>query len=89
MCIVHEIPTLMTPEHFRFAKAALRLTDKEVAAATGIHRNTLRSVETGEASQRTLRQLRIYFEDHGVRFIETEDGSESGVLFKKTPRDEI
>jgi DNA-binding XRE family transcriptional regulator len=80
--MMHDLRTLMTPIHFRFAKAALRLTDKEVSAATGIHRNTLHAVETGQASDKILRTLRSYFEDQGVRFVSTDDDQETGVIFR-------
>ncbi len=74
-------PTL-TAEQFRMAKAALGVSNPEMSALTGLHRNTLNKADRGEATKATWALLRHTFESQGVEFI-SENGGGAGVRLKK------
>ncbi|MBY6056351.1 helix-turn-helix domain-containing protein [Leisingera daeponensis] len=61
----------MTPEQFKMAKAALGLSNPELAEATGLHRNTLNKVDKGEGKESTIQHLRLALEAQGIQFLET------------------
>lgn len=61
----------MTPEQFKMAKAALGLSNPDLAEATGLHRNTLNKVDRGEGKESTIQHLRLALEGQGVQFLES------------------
>lgn len=61
----------MTPEQFKMAKAALGLSNPELAETTGLHRNTLNKVDKGEGKESTIQHLRLALEAMGVEFLES------------------
>ncbi|MFV1592625.1 helix-turn-helix domain-containing protein [Phaeobacter sp. JH20_36] len=61
----------MTPEQFKMAKAALGLSNPELAEATGLHRNTLNKVDKGEGKETTIQHLRLSLQAQGVQFLES------------------
>jgi transcriptional regulator with XRE-family HTH domain len=59
----------MNPVQFRMAKAALDLSNRELAEATGIHRNTLNAMDNNKASPSTASHLRLWLEARGIEFL--------------------
>lgn len=74
-------PDLITVGQIRSAKAVLGLSNLQLQAATGLHRNTLSRLDAGDCSAKTLRILRIFFEGKGVVFIRIPSG-QRGILFE-------
>ena len=70
----------ITAAQVRMAKAALGLSNPQLAAETGLHRNTLNRAEKGEGRLATFDHLRRYFEAEGVVFI-PENGGPAGVRY--------
>ena len=77
---MHDAP--MTGDQFRMAKAALNLSNPQVAEMTGLHRNTLNKADKGDATNATWALLRLTFEQAGLEFI-PENGGGAGVRLKK------
>ncbi|WP_456769704.1 helix-turn-helix domain-containing protein [Bradyrhizobium sp. USDA 3650] len=64
------------------ARAALGWTVRELAAATGLHRNTITNIEVGRyaGDQGTLTVIKRVLEEQGIVFIEANGGG-PGVRF--------
>lgn len=78
----------MTPEQFKMAKAALGLSNPDLAEATGLHRNTLNKVDKGEGKESTIQHLRLALEAQGVQFLESgQVAAGPGVAFKPKEAD--
>ena len=60
------------------AKAALSLSNPDLALRTGLHRNTINRAEKGEGRVATFDHLRRFFESEGLVFID-ENGGGAGV----------
>lgn len=60
----------MTPEQFRMAKAALGVSNPELAEQTGLHRNTLNKLDKGEGKASTVQLVRLTLEAQGIQFLE-------------------
>ena len=60
----------MTPEQFKMAKAALGLSNPELAERTGLHRNTLNKLDQGAGKDSTVQHVRLALEAAGVQFLE-------------------
>lgn len=60
----------MSPEQFKMAKAALGLSNPELAEMTGLHRNTLNKIDKGEGKESTVQLVRLTLEARGVQFLE-------------------
>ncbi|MDP5220921.1 transcriptional regulator [Ruegeria sp. 2205SS24-7] len=73
-------------DQVRMAKGALGMTNPQLAAETGLHRNTINRAEKGEGKLATFDHLRRYFEGEGLEFI-PENGGGSGVRFKSKAND--
>ncbi len=76
----------MTPEQFKMAKAALGLTNPELAEITGLHRNTLNKLDQGAGKGSTVQHVRLALEARGIQFLETggvADGA--GVALRPSP----
>ena len=74
----------MTPEQFKMAKAALGLSNPELAEMTGLHRNTLNKLDQGAGKDSTVQHVRLALEAAGVQFL--EDGKVAngpGVALRK------
>lgn len=52
------------------AKAALSLSNPELADMTGLHRNTLNKLDKGEGKASTIQLVRLTLENAGVQFLE-------------------
>jgi len=59
-----------------------------IAAATGLHRNTITNIEVGRygGDHETLKIIKRVLEQHGIVFIDANGGG-PGVRFRKPPPD--
>jgi DNA-binding XRE family transcriptional regulator len=66
------------------ARAALNWTVRDLAAATGLHRNTITNIEVGRyaGDPETLTAIRRVLIHAGVEFID-ENGGGAGVRLRK------
>lgn len=65
---------MLTAEQARMARAALKLSVREVADALQFSPNTVTRVEAGGVSNKsTLSALRRLYEERGVVFVEEDD----------------
>jgi transcriptional regulator with XRE-family HTH domain len=66
------------------ARAALNWTVRDLAEATGLHRNTVTNIEVGRyaGDSETLSKIRKVLEAAGVEFID-ENGGGPGVRLRK------
>jgi DNA-binding XRE family transcriptional regulator len=69
------------------ARAALDWTVRDLAEATGLHRNTINNIEVGRyaGDSKTLELIERALKAAGVQFIE-ENGGGPGVRLKKAKR---
>jgi len=66
---------MVTGEQFRMARAALRLTTREVAAIVGIDKNTLLRAEAGARGYyQTVIALQAAYEARGIEFLDPIEG---------------
>ena len=73
----------MKAEQFKMAKAALGLSNPELAEKTGLHRNTLNKIDKGEGKESTVKLVQLTLEAMGIQFLENgEVSSGSGVAIK-------
>jgi DNA-binding XRE family transcriptional regulator len=77
----------VTSAQVRMARAALNWTVRDLAAAAGLHRNTITNIEVGRyaGDPETLKVIRRVLIDAGVEFID-ENGGGAGVRLRK-PQD--
>jgi transcriptional regulator with XRE-family HTH domain len=67
----------------RMARAALGWTIRDLADKAGIHRNTALRIETGQPGQSaTLQIIQRVMEDHGIIFLDAQEGRGPGVATK-------
>jgi DNA-binding XRE family transcriptional regulator len=69
------------------ARAALNWTVRELAEATGLHRNTITNIEVGRytGEQKSLERIELVLKKAGVEFID-ENGGGPGVRLRKQQR---
>jgi transcriptional regulator with XRE-family HTH domain len=69
------------------ARAALNWSLADLAAAAGVHRNTISNFETGKygGSEEALTAIKSALESAGVIFVE-ENGEGPGVRLRKTAK---
>ena len=69
------------------ARAALDWTVRDLAEATGLHRNTINNIEVGRyaGDPRTLELIEKTLRAAGVEFID-ENGGGPGVRLRKLPK---
>jgi transcriptional regulator with XRE-family HTH domain len=77
----------VTNAQLRMARAALNWTVRDLAEATGLHRNTITNIEIGRyaGDQKTLEIIEAVLSKAGVEFID-ENGGGAGVRMKKSFR---
>jgi DNA-binding XRE family transcriptional regulator len=77
----------VTGAQVRMARAALDWTVRDLAEATGLHRNTINNIEVGRygGDPKTLEVIESRLMAAGIEFIE-ENGGGAGVRFRKRSR---
>ena len=77
----------VTSAQVRMARAALDWTVRDLADATGLHRNTINNIEVGRyaGDPKTLDLIEKTLRSAGVEFID-ENGGGPGVRLKKTTK---
>ena len=78
----------MTSAQVRMARAALNWTVRDLAAATGLHRNTITNIEVGRyaGDPATLNLIKEILIREGVVFID-ENGGGAGVRLRKPTKE--
>ncbi len=67
---------MLTREHVRMARAALRWNVRKLAQQAGVTANTISRFENGsDAKGSTLQKIQRVFEQAGIEFISEKDGS--------------
>jgi transcriptional regulator with XRE-family HTH domain len=81
-------PLPMTGAQLRMARAALNWTVRDLAEATGLHRNTITNIEIGRyaGDQKSLARIATVLRKAGVDFIR-ENGGGPGVRLCKRSRE--
>jgi transcriptional regulator with XRE-family HTH domain len=76
----------VTSAQVRMARAALNWTVRDLADASGLHRNTVNNLEVGRyaGDPKTLELIEQVLTKAGVQFI-AENGGGPGVRLKKRP----
>ena len=73
----------MTAAQLRMARAALKMSVRDLASISGITANTISRIEnTGDARMSTVNIIRTALENAGVEFI-AENGGGAGVRLRK------
>jgi transcriptional regulator with XRE-family HTH domain len=74
----------VTNAQVRMARAALNWTVRDLAEATGLHRNTISNFEVGrfEGDPETLAVIERVLREAGIEFID-ENGGGAGVRLRK------
>jgi transcriptional regulator with XRE-family HTH domain len=74
----------VTSAQVRMARAALNWTVRDLAEASGLHRNTITNIEVGRyaGDPQTLVRIEEVFTREGVEFID-ENGGGPGVRLRK------
>ena len=77
----------VTSAQVRMARAALDWTVRDLAEATGLHRNTINNIEVGRyaGDPKTLELIEKTLRAAGVEFID-ENGGGAGVRLQKPPK---
>lgn len=79
----------MTPKQFKMAKAALGLSNPELAELTGLHRNTLNKLDKGEGKASTSQHVRLALQERGIQFLENgEVANGEGVAIRVKQQDD-
>jgi DNA-binding XRE family transcriptional regulator len=80
----------VTSAQVRMARAALNWTVRDLAAATGLHRNTITNIEVGRyaGDPATLTLLKDVLTRAGVEFID-ENGGGPGVRLRKSGKEKL
>jgi len=75
----------VTSAQLRMARAALNWTVRDLAAATGLHRNTITNIEVGRyaGDETSLAVIERVLSKAGVEFLD-ENGGGPGVRLRKT-----
>jgi DNA-binding XRE family transcriptional regulator len=78
----------VTSAQVRMARAALNWTVRDLAAATGLHRNTITNIEVGRyaGDPATLKLIKEILIREGVVFID-ENGGGPGVRLRKSAKE--
>jgi len=78
----------VTSAQVRMARAALNWTVRDLAEATGLHRNTVTNIEVGRyaGDARSLELIAATLKKAGVEFID-ENGGGPGVRLTKTRKE--
>jgi transcriptional regulator with XRE-family HTH domain len=74
----------VTSAQLRMARAALNWTVRDLAEATGLHRNTITNIEVGRyaGDPKSLEKIEAVLRKAGIEFI-NENGGGPGVRLRK------
>jgi transcriptional regulator with XRE-family HTH domain len=77
----------VTSAQLRMARAALNWTVRDLAEATGLHRNTISNIEVGRymGEEQSLRTIEHVLTKAGIEFLD-ENGGGAGVRLRKRPK---
>lgn len=76
----------MTPAQLRMARAALKLTVREIEQQTGVNKDSISRYEAGrEILSGALQRLEKLFLDAGVIFLEADDAGREGIRVHTVP----
>jgi len=77
----------VTSAQLKMARAALNWTVRDLAEATGLHRNTITNIEVGRyaGDEKSLEIIEAVLKKAGVVFID-ENGGGPGVRLRKAPQ---
>jgi transcriptional regulator with XRE-family HTH domain len=76
----------MRPSQLRMARAALKLTVRQLEAQTGVKKNTISRYEAGqEVLASAVRKLEILFQEEGLTFVHESETHGPGVLLPLEP----
>jgi DNA-binding XRE family transcriptional regulator len=75
----------VTSAQVRMARAALNWTVRDLAEATGLHRNTITNIEVGRyaGDPNSISMIKAVLQKAGVQFI-AENGGGPGVRLRKS-----
>ena len=74
----------MTPSQLRMARAALKLTVRQLELQTGVNKNTISRYEAGqEVLASAVQKLEMLFREEGLIFTEENGTRGLGVLLSK------
>ena len=78
----------VTSAQVRMARAAVNFTVRDLAEATGLHRNTINNIEVGRyaGDPKTLEIIEHALRAAGVEFID-ENGGGPGVRLRKSEKE--
>ena len=78
----------VTSAQLRMARAALNWTVRNLAEATGLHRNTITNIEIGRyaGEEKSLERIEAVLRKAGVDFID-ENGGGAGVRLRRPARE--
>jgi DNA-binding XRE family transcriptional regulator len=78
----------VTSAQVRMARAALDWTVRDLAQASGLHRNTINNIEVGRyaGEAKTLEIIELTLRKAGVEFIDENGGGPGVRLRKPAPR---
>ena len=79
----------VTSAQLRMARGALNWSVRDLAEATGLHRNTISNIETGRyaGDAATIATIKAAFTSAGIEFID-ENGGGPGVRLRKRQQKE-
>jgi len=74
----------MTPSQLRMARAALKLTVRQLEVRTGVNKNAISRYEAGrEVLASTVQKLESLFREEGLTFIYENESRGLGVVLSK------
>jgi transcriptional regulator with XRE-family HTH domain len=74
----------MTPSHLRMARAALKLTVRQLEVQTGVNKNVISRYESGrEVLASAVQRLESLFREEGLTFIYENAARGPGVVLSK------
>jgi len=77
----------MTPAQLRMARAALKLTVREIERQTGVNKDSISRYEAGrEILSGALQRLEKLFLDAGVIFLEPDEAGGEGIRVYPMPK---
>lgn len=81
---------MLTSSQIRAARGCLNISQLEMAKETGVSMNTIFRIEGDEdllekAHLSTIRKIKVFFEERGIKFLSSPDGDGSGMGLRFYP----